>query len=47
MKGIIVSNKEAVLFAVLANETISRNFNNVPASTGAKKKVILGKICLA
>jgi anhydro-N-acetylmuramic acid kinase len=47
MKGINVSNKEAVLFAVLANETISGNFNNVPSSTGAKKKVILGKICLA
>lgn len=44
-KGINSSNKEAVLFAVLANETISQSFNNVPSSTGAKKKVLLGKIC--
>ncbi|MCX6165256.1 MAG: anhydro-N-acetylmuramic acid kinase, partial [Ignavibacteriae bacterium] len=44
-KGINTANKEAVLFAVLANETISQNYNNVPSATGAKKKVILGKIC--
>lgn len=45
-KGINTENKEAVLFAVLANETISQNYNNVPSATGAKRKVILGKICL-
>ncbi|MFA5404728.1 MAG: anhydro-N-acetylmuramic acid kinase [Ignavibacteria bacterium] len=44
-KGITTENKEAVLFAVLANETISQNYNNVPSATGAKKKVLLGKIC--
>lgn len=44
-KGIDSANKEAVLFAVLANETISGNPGNVPSSTGAEKRVILGKIC--
>jgi anhydro-N-acetylmuramic acid kinase len=44
-RGIDSANKEAVLFAVLANEAISQNYSNVPSSTGAKKKVILGKIC--
>lgn len=39
--------KEAILFAVLANETISENPSNVPRATGAQKPVILGKICLA
>jgi len=43
--GIDSANKEAVLFAVLANEIISGNESNVPSSTGAKKKVLLGKIC--
>jgi anhydro-N-acetylmuramic acid kinase len=44
-KGINSANKEAVLFAVLANETISQKYNNVPSATGAKKNVLLGKIC--
>ena len=44
-QGIDSANKEAVLFAVLANEAVSQNHSNVPSSTGAKKKVILGKIC--
>jgi anhydro-N-acetylmuramic acid kinase len=43
--GIDSANKEAVLFAVLANETLSGNYGNVPSSTGAVKKAILGKIC--
>lgn len=47
LKGINPANKEAVLFAVLANETISGNFSNVPRSTGAKKNAVLGKICIA
>ncbi len=38
--------KEAVCFAVLANETISGNCANLPSVTGAIKKTILGKICL-
>ena len=43
--GITTANKEAVLFAVLANETISGNSANMPNVTGAKRKTILGKIC--
>jgi anhydro-N-acetylmuramic acid kinase len=38
--------KEAVCFAVLANETISEHTANIPQVTGARKPVILGKICL-
>ncbi len=38
--------KEAVLFAVLANETIAENPSNIPNVTGAEQPVILGKICL-
>lgn len=38
--------KEAVCFAVLANETISENPSNVPSVTGATRPAILGKICL-
>lgn len=45
--GITTDNKEAVLFALLANECISGNSANMPAVTGSKKEVILGKICLA
>jgi anhydro-N-acetylmuramic acid kinase len=38
--------KEAVCFAILANETISEHAANIPRVTGARKAVILGKICL-
>ncbi len=38
--------KEAILFAILANEAICGNAANIPHVTGAKKKAILGKICL-
>lgn len=44
--GIDSSNKEAVLFAVLANETLNGNPSNVISVTGAAKNVKLGKICL-
>ncbi len=44
--GLSSDAKEAVCFAVLANETISGNSANVPKSTGAKRATILGKICL-
>ncbi len=38
--------KEAILFAVLANETVGGFFGNVPSVTGAKAATVLGKICL-
>ncbi len=44
--GIPTEAKEAVCFALLANETLSGNDNNVPDATGAKHPTILGKICL-
>jgi len=44
--GINSSNKEAVLFAVLANETLRGNPSNVVSVTGAARNVKLGKICL-
>lgn len=36
--------KEALSFAILANETICGNPGNVPSATGAKEQVVLGKI---
>ncbi|MFZ1291809.1 MAG: anhydro-N-acetylmuramic acid kinase AnmK [Melioribacteraceae bacterium] len=44
--GISSDAKEAVCFAVLANETISGNPTNIPRTTGASRPTILGKICL-
>lgn len=38
--------KEAVAFAVLANEALFAQANNVPTVTGAKKPVVMGKISL-
>ena len=43
--GIAPDAKEALLFALLANEAISGNPANIPHVTGAKKKAVLGKIC--
>jgi anhydro-N-acetylmuramic acid kinase len=43
--GINSDNKEAVLFAVLANESINCNYGNIRSATNAKRNVILGKIC--
>lgn len=43
--GIPSAAKEAILFAVLANETICGNPSNVPSTTGARERTILGKIC--
>ena len=37
-------SKEACAFAVLANEALCGNPNNVPSATGAKKFVVMGKI---
>ena len=44
--GISSDAKEAICFAVLANETISGNATNLPQVTGASKATVLGKICL-
>jgi anhydro-N-acetylmuramic acid kinase len=44
--GIPGDAKEAMSFAILANETISGNPNNVPSATGARSPAVLGKIVL-
>ncbi len=36
--------KEAIVFAVLANETYHRNPSNVPSATGARHSVVLGNV---
>ncbi|MED0998566.1 anhydro-N-acetylmuramic acid kinase AnmK [Bacillus mobilis] len=36
--------KEAIAFAILANETYHRNPSNVPSATGATQSVVLGNI---
>lgn len=43
--GIPSESREAVYFAVLANEFIHGNFSNLRAATGATKRVILGSLC--
>ena len=42
--GIDVDAKEAVAFAILASRTWRRRPSNLPAATGAKRPVVLGKI---
>ena len=42
--GIDVDAKEAIAFAVLANETWRRRPSNLPAATGARRPVVLGKV---
>ncbi len=42
--GIGVDSKEAILFALLAYQTIQGRAGNLPSATGARKPVILGKI---
>ncbi len=44
--GIPADAKEAVAFAVLANELISGNTTNLPRVTGAQRRVPMGKIAL-
>lgn len=46
-EGINADNKEAVLFAVLANELFNGNMANVRSVTGAGRNAYLGKICPA
>lgn len=43
--GITAEAKEAVCFAVLAHETMAGRPTNLPGVTGARKRVVLGKIC--
>jgi len=42
--GIPVEAKEAVGFAILANETFNLNAGNLPSATGARHPVVLGKV---
>lgn len=43
--GVPADAKEAFAFAVLAHETIHKRPANVPGATGAKRTVVLGKVC--
>jgi anhydro-N-acetylmuramic acid kinase len=45
--GVPGDAKEAFAFAVLACETLHKRPANVPGATGAKKAVVLGKVCYA
>ena len=42
--GISSLAKEAVLFAILANEHIMGVPSNIPSATGATKRVVLGTL---
>jgi len=44
--GIPEQAKEPLGMALLANETIMGNPNNVPRATGARKRIVMGKIIL-
>jgi Predicted molecular chaperone distantly related to HSP70-fold metalloproteases len=44
--GLSSDAKEAIAFAILGNETIHGNFNNIPNVTGAKHPVVMGKITI-
>ncbi|TYS67529.1 anhydro-N-acetylmuramic acid kinase [Sutcliffiella horikoshii] len=44
--GFSSESKEAVAFALLANETLFGVSNNVPSATGATKQVVLGKLTI-
>ncbi len=45
--GVSGDAKEAFAFAVLACETLRQQPANVPGATGAKRAVVLGKVCYA
>ena len=42
--GLNSDAKEAVAFAVLANEAMAGRCNNAPSATGAAHPVVMGKI---
>ncbi len=42
--GLMSDAKEAIAFAILANETIHGNSGSVPSATGADRSVVLGKV---
>ncbi len=44
--GVPGDAKEAICFAVLANETVAGLPGNLPGATGARIRTVLGKICL-
>ncbi len=44
--GISADAKEAIAFAILANETLHGNAGNLPSATGASVRKILGKLVL-
>ncbi|MCY3985476.1 MAG: anhydro-N-acetylmuramic acid kinase [Candidatus Dadabacteria bacterium] len=44
--GIVVEAKEALGFALLANETVCANRANMPEVTGAREATVLGKISI-
>ncbi|MBM7619808.1 anhydro-N-acetylmuramic acid kinase [Bacillus tianshenii] len=44
--GFSSDSKEAVAFALLANETLFGVPNNLPSATGARKPVVLGKLTM-
>jgi anhydro-N-acetylmuramic acid kinase len=43
--GIPVDAKEAICFALLANETLHEHPGNIPHATGARRATVLGAIC--
>lgn len=42
--GVSADAKEAICFAILANETLAGNPANLPSVTGAKRRVVLGVV---
>ncbi len=44
--GMSADAKEAICFALLANETLAGHPGNIPRVTGARRRVILGKVCV-
>ena len=44
--GIDADAREALCFAVLADQTLGNRAGNLPSATGAKRPVVLGKIAL-